>query len=372
MSCCTGRSFTICLSEGIVHAFGDNFNGQLGIENLPNGKVSIPTRIESLPPIKIVSCGYLFTICVDESGSLWSFGDNVFGQLGTGKSEQKFNVPQKIGDIPLVKTVACGGFHALVITEDNTLWSAGANNYLQLFLNREKTLVERYSFSKTQYSNVTRISTGFQFSMLQNDSEEIFSCGINIKGELGLGDNTFHGKAQKIPDLPLDIIHFCCGKNHSLFLDINGNVFSVGDNTSGNLGIGDLECRYKSTLQKIPNIPPIADISCTGSSSFLIDYDGCVWSFGDNESEQLGHGDNGCRYKPTKVTSLTGVKQISSGFGSHFLAKTEVAIYGCGSGGTGQLGEYGENGGIPNRLKNDHFKIWGDKLNKTTAKSARK
>ena len=41
-----------------------------------------------------------------------------------------------------------------------------------------------------------------------------------------------------IHNAPLNIVHFVCGTHHSLFLDSEGNVFSVGANRFGQLGLG--------------------------------------------------------------------------------------------------------------------------------------
>ena len=72
----------------------------------------------------MISCGCSFTICVDHEGFMWSFGKNNFGQLGTGNTTN-FNVPQKIEDIPPVLSVSCGFEHTLIITTDSNLWSCG-------------------------------------------------------------------------------------------------------------------------------------------------------------------------------------------------------------------------------------------------------
>ena len=62
----------------------------------------------------MISCGDSFTVCVDDEGFIWSFGQNREGQLGTGNNTN-FNVPQKLLDIP---PVSCGYEHTLIITDD--------------------------------------------------------------------------------------------------------------------------------------------------------------------------------------------------------------------------------------------------------------
>ena len=63
----------------------------------------------------MLSCGYNFTVCVDCEGFMWCFGQNCLGQLGTG-NKTNFNVPQRIEDIPPVLSVSCGYEHTLITT----------------------------------------------------------------------------------------------------------------------------------------------------------------------------------------------------------------------------------------------------------------
>ena len=71
-------------------------------------------------------------------------------------------------------------------------------------------------------------------------------------------------------------------------MDSEGNVFSVGHNEYGQLGLG--HTNNQNVLNQIPNIPPIRSISCVGHCSYLVDIDGNLWSFGYNGEGQLGHG----------------------------------------------------------------------------------
>ena len=63
-------------------------------------------------------------------------------------------------------------------------------------------------------------------------------------------------------NVPSNIVQFVCGYCQSLFLDSEGNVFSVGNNDYGQLGLAHY--RNQNELNKIPNIPLIQTISCVG------------------------------------------------------------------------------------------------------------
>ena len=316
MACACGFRHTITLSgDGTAHSFGRNEEGELGLGH--NNDVSLPTPIPNLPQINMISCGTNFTVCVDHEGFIWSFGGNNCGQLGTGNTTN-FNVPQKLLNIPPVLSVSCGYTHTLIITNDSNLWSCGRNVCGQLCSGNNESC---FSPQKTSFSSICKISAGSDHSLFENNKGEIFACGYNKEGQCGLG----HFEHPQITptlilNVPSNIVGFVSGDTHSLFLDSEGNVFSVGNNNYGQLGLG--HNKRQNVLNKIPNIPPIKIISCVGLSCYLIDFEGNLWTFGYNDSGQLGHGDKTNINTPKIVNTLKDIQQISYGScGIHFLVK---------------------------------------------------
>ena len=371
MACANGAFHTITVSnDGVVHSFGQNDEGQLGLGH--NNNVSLPTPIPNLSQIKQVSCGYKFTVCVDYDGYMWSFGGNKGGQLGTGNTI-KFNVPQKIPNIPPVFSVSCGKDHILAIAnDDSTLWSCGNNMYGQLCLGNKKN---QSTFQKTAFSNISKVSSGNHYSLFQNNKGEIYVCGHNYYGGLGLGHfDSPQITPTCIPNLPANIIEFVCGISHNLFLDAEGNVFAVGYGYYGQLGLD--QSASLSLLNQIENIPPIRTISCTSCSSYLIDFEGNVWNFGSNLGAQLGHGDKKNRYVPTKIEFLKDIQQISygcCGYGHYLVKDSQGNIFAIGNNSNGQLGT-GDTKllSTPKKISSKYFSIWGECQIASRAKSARK
>ena len=278
------------------------------------------------------------------------------GQLGTGNTT-KFNVPQKIQDIPPVRSVACGDVYTLVITNDSNLWVCGNNVDGQLFLNNKEN---QSKFRQTSFSNVSKISAGHRHSLFQNNKREIFGCGQNREGQIGLRHfNHPQVTVTRVLNQPEEIVHFCCGYRQSYFLDSKGNVYTVGYNNHGNLGLGHNKNQH--TLNQISDIPPIKSISCTRYSCFLIDFEGNVWSFGNNGYGELGHGDTARRTVPKKIESLKNIQLISYGSCSyHFLAKdSQNKIFATGNNGNGQLGINSNQAcSTPTEMNSQYFGIW--------------
>ena len=280
-------------------------------------------------------------------------------------------IPQKILEIPPVFSVSCGESHTLIITTDSNLWSCGKNEYGQLCHGDKE---DRSMPQKTSFSTILKISGGRNGSLFQNSEGEIFSCGYNMNGECGLGHfDSPQITPSLIPNAPLNIVHFVCGSDQSLFLDTEGNVFSVGDNGYGSLGLG--HNTNQNVLNKIPNIPPIKIISCALASCYLVDFEGNVWSFGLNLSGQLGHGDKLCKNAPKIMRQLKEIQQISYGScGEHFFAKnSRNKIFASGNNYYGQLATGDDRLAFtPKELNPLYSTYWKDVLFNNRVKSARK
>ena len=368
VACTSGYYHTVTLSDdGTAHSFGRNADGALGLGHYKN--VSLPTPIPNLPKINMISCGARFTVCVDDEGFIWSFGQNTYGHLGTGNTTN-FLVPQKLLNIPPVVSVSCGSGHTLIITNDDNLWSWGRNHCGQLCHGDTE---DRSSPQKTSFSNISNTSAGWGHSLFQNNNGEIFACGNNFNGECGLGHfDTPQITPTLIPNVPSNIVHYVCGTHQNLFLDCEGNVFSVGNNGYGQLGLG--HNTKKNKLNKIPNIPPIKIISCVSSSCYLIDFEGNLWTFGNNEDGQLGHGDTTNKNTPKIIPTLKDIQQISYGScGDHFFAKnSQNQIFATGYNSCGQLGTGDiQSVSIPKEISSQYSTIWRDEIY-SRAKSARK
>lgn len=333
---------------------GYNSWGQLGLGHQKDTKVATP--IPNLPRIMLIACSSYASFCVDEEGILYSFG-----------KAHLFSSPQKMNNFPPVVSITCGGDHTLFITNDSNLWSFGNNGKGQLFQGQINESVKHILKPKqTLFSNIVKISAGLPHSFFQDDLGNIFGCGDNSLGQLGEYHDGIHYDPVQLNEYPLHIIQFCSGSSHSLFLDNEGNVYSIGNNNFGSLGrLGD-----NNSLLQILNIPPIQYIACVGISSLLIDMDENLWVFGNQEQINGWY----TRRPPTKVSSIKNIQQVSSGCcGGHFLtlnSKNEIFV--TGSNGHGQLG-------ITNsyycttwrRMDSTDLPIWGQLNNYSKAKSAR-
>ena len=195
----------------------------------------------------------------------------------------------------------------------------------------------------------------------------------NAGGACGLGHfNSPQITPSLVLNAPSNVVQFVCGYYQSLFLDSEGNVYSVGYNECGSLGLG--HNTNQNVLNKIPNIPPIQTVSCVSASCYLIDFEGNLWSFGFGSYGQLGHGDKTNINIPEVINTLKDIQQISYGScGTHFIAKnSQNQIFVTGFNEHGQLGTGNTlSVSIPKEINSQYSTIWRGEFH-SRAKSARK
>jgi len=138
-----------------------------------------------------------------------------------------------------------------------------------------------------------------------------------------------------VPNLQ-DIVQISCGCYHSLALDLEGSVYSFGNNEAGQLGLGDNDNR--NIPQIIPSLQNIKQISCGGFHSFAIDSEGRIYTFGNNENGQLGLGDQRNRNIPQPIPNLQNILQISCGIAHTLALDLEGRVFAFGYNEHGQLG----------------------------------
>lgn len=132
----------------------------------------------------------------------------------------------------------------------------------------------------------------------------------------------------KVPNLQ-NITQICCGNYHVLALSQTNEVYALGDNRHGQLGITDqLNANFPT---KIENLPPIQSISCGGFHSLIIDHENIPWGFGENGELQLGIEGIDAIHTPKRLTSFKNIKITCCGRWFSCFVDFEENFYFCGT-----------------------------------------
>ncbi|KAL3673478.1 hypothetical protein V7S43_001188 [Phytophthora oleae] len=234
-----GCEHMIALADsGLAYSWGYNDRGQLGHENLTT-KIHVPKLIESLKDkkLKYASVSYHHSAVITDAGELYTFGMNDCGQLGLDHTQHQ-STPQLVKSLEgtEVSTVACGLYHTIICTAAGELYSCGKNDYGQLGLahNRQIKIPTLVGLPNEM---VCFVACGYYHSMIVTTGGRSFSFGRNDYGQLGIG-NKIHQNVPNVVALSANtrMVRATCGCYHTVLLSEQGQVFVFGRNNKGQLG----------------------------------------------------------------------------------------------------------------------------------------
>jgi len=304
-----------------------------------------------------VASGYNHSMVLLKDGSVWTWGDNQYGQLGIGNTTSS-NIAVQVTSLTNVIAIAAGQYHSLALKSDGTVWAWGYNQYGRL---GDGTVTQRTSPVQVKGPNnsgfltdVIAISAGENHSLALKNDGTAWSWGYNNYGQLGDGTTTQRTSPVQVKGLNnsgflTDVTDISAGGSHSLALKNDNTVWAWGYNYSGQLGDGTTTQRTTPVQVKGLNnsgfLTDITAINAGGGHSLALKNDGTVWAWGANGYGQLGDGNYTQRTSPVQVKGLNGlgfltdVTDISAG-GIYSLAlKSDGTVWAWGQNTNGQLGD---------------------------------
>lgn len=118
----------------------------------------------------------------------------------------------------------------------------------------------------------------------------VWSCGQNSYGELGLGDVNLRKNFAKVPSLEeKSIVSIGAGNEHSLFVTKDGRLYTSGYNDNGQCGVGSTQQVRQPTLVQSLEGEDIAQVNVYNGCehTLAITRDGKIFSFGYNYRGQV-------------------------------------------------------------------------------------
>ena len=228
--------------NGNVYAAGSNNSGQLCLGDLDDR--NIPHQIDLGEDAVSVAVGGDFTLILGASGDVYVCGSNEFGQLGLG-NVLFVDFPDSGNGLKNVKSVSAGLDFSLLTTEDG-LVVMGSNSQQQLCTDEFDQVDEPY-FLDVQIGlrDIRQFRAGLQSSYILFADGSVAACGLNVFGQLGIGEFDDPGPAiVEIPgNNPIKTLGVGPSAVSAFFVALDGVVYGAGRNNRGQLGTGDRDDR---------------------------------------------------------------------------------------------------------------------------------
>lgn len=198
---------------------------------------------------------------------------------------------------------AAGGAHSGIIKEGN-LYTWGRNNLGQTGIGKTTSLKK----DDTHTLSPLKINTPAAFvalSFSQNHSAsltqngELYTWGDDSDGQLGRGeegrDNCGKGKnncrlSMGQVTLPVNVVQVSMGYGHTLALAEDGTVWAWGDNKHGQIGQATEKEKTYSQPMKLDTLSDIIQVVAGANTSYALRADGSVWAWGSDQYGNLGQG----------------------------------------------------------------------------------
>ena len=321
-------------SDGTLWIWGANSVGVLGQNQIDSGLdgASSPIQIGTGTDWSTFALGYgqNTALATKTDGTLWVWGRNRHGELGQNQGQSNnnnsYSSPTQMGTGTDWATgegkIAGVNMSQFAIKTDGSLWSWGYNagGYLG-----QNELTSRSSPVQISGTWSTLMKGGYASQAAINTDGELFTWGYNRYGQLGnnLGHGSATGSLSSPTQIPGTWSAVANSMENMIATKTDGTIWGWGDN--GQSELGQNETTQRSSPTQVPGswATGFPKIGSNGNCSTAIKTDGTFWSWGKNESGQLGQGNTTSYSSPVQVGTDTSWDALSHG-GNYLLAMTNT------------------------------------------------
>ncbi|XP_075965567.1 regulator of chromosome condensation [Anarhichas minor] len=313
-----GGMHTVCVGEtGHVYTFGCNDEGALGRDTAEEGSEMVPGKVTLEEKVVQVSAGDSHTAALTEDGAVYiwgSFRDNN-GVIGLLEPMKTCTAPVKVPMTEPVVKIASGNDHLVLVTLAGNLYTSGTAEQGQLgrvpehFSDRGG----RKGLSRLLVPQMVKIKGKVHF--IDAFCGAYLTFAVSKEGPVyGFGLSNYHQlgtKNTKMCFVPIKLscfknsttywVSFSGGQHHTLCLDAEGRVYSLGRAEYGRLGLGQ-GAEEKSEPTPVTGMEPASGLTCGASVSYAVTREGSVYAWGMGTNLQLGTGEEDDEWSPVKMT----------------------------------------------------------------------
>jgi len=314
-----GMGFSCALADGVAKCWGRNESGQLGIGD-SRDRGNLPGDMgANLPPVALgkiatTRAGRSHACAVTQDGGAYCWGIGTFGRLGL-ESTANALTPMKahLRSGLLVKDFALGAAHTCLLSTAGQVFCFGNNSVGQLGAGVGGNIGSTPG-SLGQRMVPVNLGAGFVTTKLASGANHVCALskqgavkcfGANDLGQLGLGDTQDRGLSPLGDNLhAVDFGHgqivtdLACGDEHCCVRTSENTMKCWGDNSRGQLGLGDTNARGATPESMGDNLPFVQlPVGESVTELALKSYRTCARSdsglrcWGANSGGQLGLGD---------------------------------------------------------------------------------
>jgi len=337
-------NFAVALrTDGSLWSWGYNANGELGQGTQTTYRAS-PLNVTGNTTWAQISAGGAFLLAIKSDGTLWSWGNNIYGQLGDRSQVSKSSPVLVSGPTGASwAAIAAGASHALGITTTGKIYGWGYNFNGQVGNNSTSNVSSPVLVAGAgSVSSWSAVAAGLLHSLAITTDGRLYAWGTNSSNQLG--DTTATTRSSPVlvsGPATTSWATLGAGDNHSLAITTTGQLYAWGNNFNGQLGILLTNNRAAPELVSGPAATSWSAIKGGAFHTLGITTTNQLYAWGGNSNGQLGDLTTVDKSSPVLVSGPTSTSWSSLSTGSqHSLAiATTGRLYAWGRNNNGQLGD---------------------------------
>lgn len=234
-------------NSGGMWGIGENHLEAAGSRGIISKTTNAFVKAKSDEKFIKVAGNSITRIALQEGGNVYSWGHDRNGSLARSGSTY---LPMRINGLNNIEKISMGNSTGMALDNKGNLYSWGANEKGQVgdgTVSSSKGIVNISGLSGVTFKDIFSGRTS-QFAITKNG--DLYAWGDNRYGQLGLGGRFNRTSPRKVEGLPGPVKQVANGKEHTIVLLENGDVYVAGADTFGQLGLGAQRSRI--AYQEIP------------------------------------------------------------------------------------------------------------------------
>jgi alpha-tubulin suppressor-like RCC1 family protein len=313
--------------DGTVWSWGRNIHGQLGLGAASGPYQWTPTQVPGVSGVVAIAAWSQSSLVLKSDGTALSWGTNGLILPGDPDPLTTRKSPMHVPGLDKVVAVSAGLVHWVALRSDGSVWSWGGNDRGQL-----GTGATYHRPSPVQASSLGEVETllaGAQYSVALKRDGTVWTWGSNGSGALGDGTRISRALPVQVPGLS-GVVAVAAGYGQTLAVKADGTVWAWGDDRYHSRA-GDVPTLPVLDPVRVAGLDGVVAVSSDVSHSLALKADGTVWAWGHNEFGQLGDGTTTDRATPVAVSGLGGVVAVSAGYDYSLALKSDGTVWRWGS-----------------------------------------
>ena len=312
LSVADGQSVRFAIrADRSLWGWGDNSLGQIGDGTTLSRENPVAVLNADMSPftdVVAISAGATHALALKSDGSVWAWGTNESGRLGDGTTTARVHPVRVLtagGPLTDVVAIAAGGMGGMALRQDGTVWTWGDNTFGQL--GNDTTVARSLAGPVVGLQDVVAVSLGTGRSPVPSavvhalavtGTGIVMGWGNNDHSQLGSLPPGLYRLPVQIPGLAgVQIKSVSAGGRHSLALTGDGGILAWGGDDRGQLGTGSGTGAPGATPAAVRRtdgtpLPGVVSFAAGETFGLAVTADGSAWSWGDRSYGYLADGND--------------------------------------------------------------------------------